>query len=423
MSRARHGSYLFKRPGSENWYVKLRSPAGRVEKSLGTSDYREAHAKAGPMIAQHKAALLAARPRVETTWVREYEPGLHTGLNDERIFATVTELHYLGEDGHTIRTEPNGVLARLLVGVGHPVPFSAKQEFRMLDEAHDNRPTVAKKNGDDAILATYLSHRNIAGRFRQEAEATWAIYKKLTNSKPLKDATRDDGRLLVKHFADARNKTATIAKKLGWLRAAVELAIDEGKLTFNPFAKIVAEGDDELRRKPLTDGDMAVCKQNLTARSKSGRYKLSQSDQLLFRVLATTGMRLGEAFQIDGEQIEREIRYCFVGTKTEASRRRVPFPADLLPCLPAKISGPLFTGNPKAASKRLNDFLDDCGLTDPSIVVHSLRHRAADRLRAYECPIDVRRAILGHEDASVSEGYGEGFPVKILREWIDKIGF
>jgi integrase len=196
-------------------------------------------------------------------------------------------------------------------------------------------PTVAKKNGDDAIMDTYLSHRNIAGRFRQEAEATWALYKKLTNSKPLKDATRDDGRLLVKHFADACNKTATIAKKLGWLRAAVELAIDEGKLTFNPFAKVVAEGDDELRRKPLTDDDMAVCKHNLSKRSKSGRFKLSEFDRLLFRVLATTGMRLGEAFQIDGEQIEREIRYCFVGTKTEASRRRVPFPADLLPYLPA----------------------------------------------------------------------------------------
>jgi hypothetical protein len=44
-ARARHGSYLFKRPGSENWYIKLRSPTGRVEKSLGTSDYREADAK------------------------------------------------------------------------------------------------------------------------------------------------------------------------------------------------------------------------------------------------------------------------------------------------------------------------------------------------------------------------------------------
>jgi hypothetical protein len=94
MARAKHGSYLFQRPGSENYYVKLRSPAGRVERSLGTSDRREAEVIAGPMITAHKAALLAARPRVETTWVREYEPGLHTGLEGERIYATATELHW-----------------------------------------------------------------------------------------------------------------------------------------------------------------------------------------------------------------------------------------------------------------------------------------------------------------------------------------
>ena len=32
---------------------------------------------------------------------------------------------------------------------------------------------------DDAILDTYLEHRNLAGRFRAEAEATWATYKRL----------------------------------------------------------------------------------------------------------------------------------------------------------------------------------------------------------------------------------------------------
>lgn len=415
MARARHGSYLFRRPGSENWYVKLRSPAGRIEKSLGTSDYREAEVKAGPLIIAHKAALLAAKPRVEMTWEREYEPGLHIGLNGERIYATPTELHYLDET--PIRIASNGVTVRRLVARGS---LSAHTEFSMLDAAHGEapppRPKVPTKNGDDdAILDTYLDHRNLAGRFRAEAEATWATYKRLTNSKPLRNATRDDGRLLVKHFIDAGNKTATVVKKVGWLRAAVQLAIDEGKLTFNPFARIVSEGNDEVRRKPLTEDDMATCKQHFA--------DLSENDQLLFRVLATTGMRLGEAFQIDSEQTEREIRYCVVGTKTEASRRRIPFPANLLLHLPKKIKGSLFTGNVKAASKRLNDFLDDCGLTDPSVVIHSLRHRAADRLRAYECPVDIRRAILGHEDSSVSEGYGEGFPVKILREWIDKIGF
>jgi integrase len=411
MTRAKHGSYIFQRPGSENYYVKLRSPAGRVEKSLGTSDRRKAEVIAGPLVTAHKAALLAARPRVETTWMREYEPGLHTGLNDERIFATGTDLHYLDEQGHTTRTEPNGVLSRRLVGG----PLSAKREFEAFDQAFDERPAVPKKNGDDQLLDTYLDHRNITGYARREAETVWRTFKELTSNKALKDCTRDDGRLLAQHFKDAGNKSATVVKKVSWLRAAVRLAIKEGRLQLNPFAEVVAEDDDKLKRKPLGDADMKICKKNLGT--------LSESDQLLFRFLATTGTRLGEAFQIDGEATELGVRYVIVGTKTEASQRRVPLPADMLAHLPKKIVGPLFTGDTRAASTRLNRFLDERGLTDPSIVVHSLRHRAADRLRAYECPIDIRRAILGHEDRSVSEGYGEGFSVKLLRKWIDRIGF
>ena len=37
------------------------------------------------MIAEHKAALLAARPRLEATWQHEYEPGLHVGPDGGRI--------------------------------------------------------------------------------------------------------------------------------------------------------------------------------------------------------------------------------------------------------------------------------------------------------------------------------------------------
>jgi hypothetical protein len=44
-------------------------------------------------------------------------------------------------------------------------------------------------------------------------------------------------------------------------------------------------------------------------------------------------------------------------------------------------------------------------------------------LRAAGCPEDIRRSILGHEEETVAAGYGEGFPVTLLRKWIDKIGF
>ena len=409
MARAKHGSYIFQRPGSENWWVKLRSPTGRVEKSLHTVDRREAEIAALPLIRDHKAALLAARPRFETGWWYEYEPGReHVGSEGQRIIATNQALIFLDANGAILRTTPNG-------GLQYRHPTRLKEpSFELFDRERAAAPP--KKNGDDEILDTYLNHRNIEGYARSEAETVWRTFKELTSNKALKDCTRDDGRLLAQHFKDAGNKSATVVKKVSWLRAAVRLAIKEGRLQFNPFAEVVAEDDDKLKRKPLSDADMKVCKKNLGT--------LGESDQLLFRFLATTGARLGEAFQINGEATELGVRYVVIGSKTEASQRRVPLPADMLAHLPKKIVGPLFTGDTSAASTRLNRFLDDeCGLTDPSIVLHSLRHRAADRLRAYECPIDIRRAILGHEDRSVSEGYGEGFSVKLLRKWIDCISF
>jgi hypothetical protein len=104
----------------------------------------------------------------------------------------------------------------------------------------------------------------------------------------------------------------------------------------------------------------------------------------------------------------------------------------VLPYLPTAIKGKLF-GNYKsetefkritaAASKRLNRFLNDCGIVDPRKVVHTLRHRAQDQLRAAECPQDIRWALLGHEEKTVAEDYGKGFSVPQLKRWIDRIGF
>jgi hypothetical protein len=45
------------------------------------------------------------------------------------------------------------------------------------------------------------------------------------------------------------------------------------------------------------------------------------------------------------------------------------------------------------------------------------------KTRAAGCPEDIRWAILGHEEQTVAAGYGEGFPVPLLKQWIDKIGF
>jgi integrase len=277
------------------------------------------------------------------------------------------------------------------------------------------RPKVAVKNGDDALLETYLKHANLARYSEHEARNTWSLYKTLTDSKSLKDATRDDGRKLVTYFENQGLKSATIRKKITWLGAACNLAIKEGNLKFNPFVSITPKRDDSEVRLPLDDANMKAIKREL--------HRIDKSDQVLLRLLACTGMRLSEAFEITSEAKERGVRYVIVGHKTEQSKRRVPLPAGVLAHLPKVVKGQLFGDNPAAASKRLNRFLRDIGIVDSRKVVHSLRHRAQDRLRAAGCPQDVRWALLGHEEKTVAAGYGEGFPVPLLKRWIDKIGF
>jgi site-specific recombinase XerC len=164
---------------------------------------------------------------------------------------------------------------------------------------------VPTKSGDDAFLETYLRHAGVTGHFEREARAVWAVFRTLTDGKRLADCDRDDGRALVAHYESLGLKTATVQKKLMWLNAAVNLAIKEGKPKFNPFSGVVPKPDKQTRRLtrrlPLDDADIKNAKRNLG--------KLDDGDALLFRVLATTGMRLSEAFEIDGEQKERGASY------------------------------------------------------------------------------------------------------------------
>ena len=110
--------------------------------------------------------------------------------------------------------------------------------------------------------------------------------------------------MLVKQFIDQGLKSATVKKKIGWLNALAHFAIKEGKLKFNPFSGIMPDMDDSERRLPLSDADMKTIKRNLDK-----RQRFSKTDKLLVRLLASTGLRLSEAFEVDGEEKERGVRY------------------------------------------------------------------------------------------------------------------
>jgi integrase len=292
------------------------------------------------------------------------------------------------------------------------------------DEQRALRPFIkAKASADDSIIDTWLAQRGINKHLAMEATSAWSLFKDLVKNKPLKHCTRNDGRMLVKALLDSGNKTQTVAKKVGHLRAAVNLAIDDGKLLFNPFRNVTPPITDELVRIPLSREDMVLVNAHV--------HELRLSDQLLWKWLASTGMRLEEPFQVREEFEEDGIRYIVIGTKTDQSKRRVPLPDCVMAMLPDRIMGPVFQDSAETAAKRIRYFLRRLGIShdrrkgtgDPRKVIHSLRHRAADRLRAVRCPLEIQHQILGHEVKTVASGYGHGHPVATLKEWIDKISY
>ncbi|WP_159016600.1 tyrosine-type recombinase/integrase [Cognatiluteimonas profundi] len=150
------------------------------------------------------------------------------------------------------------------------------------------------------------------------------------------------------------------------------------------------------------------------------------------RIMAYSGMRLGEAAQLTVADLrmERGIWVWDVNEemdskklKTEASRRLVPVHSRLMDIgvrdFVGRCSGHLLaaewrtTNNPTRGavdklSKLLNRRLRDAGIGDPKKTgAHSFRHTVSARLRDASVPVYQIADILGHEVESITTGrYG-----------------
>ena len=54
-------------------------------------------------------------------------------------------------------------------------------------------------------------------------------------------------------------------------------------------------------------------------------------------------------------------------------------------------------------------------------VIHGMRHSFRDRLRAVEAPTDMIDQLGGWTLKSVGQGYGDGYDLKLLIKYLDKI--
>ena len=75
--------------------------------------------------------------------------------------------------------------------------------------------------------------------------------------------------------------------------------------------------------------------------------------------------------------------------------------------------------NANSASAAINRWLQP--RVPDGCVVHSFRHSHQDRLRRFECPLDIADAIGGWATAGVPQKYGSGCGLEVKARWMERI--
>lgn len=454
----RHGHYLYKRRDSVNWYLRLVYPPElhgkegfekkRLEKCLGTPDRDEALVIALPQIQRHKQTLLMVRslyrkggretvpnPLYDAGSDRafRFEPGReHINSDGSRVIATPEQVLHLDAGGRITKTEPNVFTSEVVIKSHTVWDCSPKQALamgmtpeRVATMTFKKQPPKPKAEPDPdlKLLQDFLDLQTRTKHYENDARNTWKRWKAFIGDKPLSKCTRDDGRAFVKHLRaqDPPPAPVTLRKWVSLLKAPIAHGLPQHDPRQDIFHRLIGKVSRQTIRIPLTEAEMALFREKALPEQGSEETRL-------WAMMAMTGMRPSECTAVREEFEEGGIRYLMIGVgdkqaKSPTSIRRVPIPDALMPFLPDKIVGPLFTKGEVRLGANLLRAIRRIGITDKRKVVYSLRHRAHDRMRGVRCPPDIQREIVGHDIETVHHHYGVGSPMWMLKEWIEHIGW
>lgn len=294
------------------------------------------------------------------------------------------------------------------------------------------------KSGDtitDALelhIATNRKRDDV--KFTTYARRAFESLVRVTGNKAIKDFTREDARRFIARGLEESLKTATIRRRLNSYRAVWSAYKRERDHQMaNPFENlsIPGEGEDADKRSTLTHEELerlvAACKEK------------DDEVRWILALLIDTGARLAEVVgaTLDDIKLDAEIPHLVIkphpwrSLKNANSSRTVPlvgvslWAAQRVRAMAAPdqvFAFPRYTSQDQCkathASNTLAGWIRRLPMEHTS---HDLRHTMADRLRAIQCPKDIRYAIDGHAAQDVGDTYGSGYGLKVKAEWLTKV--
>ena len=284
-------------------------------------------------------------------------------------------------------------------------------------------------------LEVYLQHKG-QGRpktFRLAAERSCNYVIGLCGNKPLSGYTRQDA-LQFRDWLVARGLTgSSITRNFSYLKAVINFALSEYALEVrNPFIGVYHDRSaGVLVRKPIPIEAIRDVQSECHAIDDDMRW--------LIALISDTGMRLAEGAGLlkqdfigldTGQPYVRVTKHPWRNLKTASSERKIPLVGESLWAArriseadnASDFAFPRYNRtSPTAAnsaSAALNKWLKQ--YVPVGCTMHSFRHSMRDRLRAVQCPADITDQIGGWTTDGVGQGYGSGYPLSVLQEWLER---
>ena len=329
------------------------------------------------------------------------------------------------------------VAAKVIASKLHSYWLSLRLTTLDLPAAHllKSIPSVTSASGTPTLTDSLAVYLKLKGVGRSEYFVTTAHRNidyviKCLGCRPIDQYTSADTAKYRDWLVEKGLASSSVKRVFSSVKAIVNLAINElGVESKNPFAGVyLASRDDAKKRKPLSINSLKHLQNTCMEADDDLRW--------LVAMINDTGMRLAEAAGLHVDDIVLgDVPYVWVrpqawrSLKTVSSERKIPLVGASLwaakriksmsdsYCFPRYVDG--IKCNSNSASAALNKWLKTA--TRQDVVIHGLRHTFRDRLRAVEAPLDMIDQLGGWSLQSVGQGYGDGYSIEKLSEWMLKI--
>ena len=338
-------------------------------------------------------------------------------------------------------------------------PSYKKLAFEFLKtEAQANRVRLARQNGEhvktptlsvgrttfDALITKWAGLATASPKTEKAFRATFNELLKIHPGLYVETASKAH----ILRWRDAlmndKQSAGTIDKKLSYLKAVFNVAVENDFVTVNPVKGIKPPAaSDKKARLPFTVDELHTL---FKSEVYSGARPLGGGGEAAFwlpLMALYTGSRLEELAQLQRKDLEKDDALGWfmsisdiaedASVKSENARRRVPIHSELLnfglveyldglkgaseeyifPDLRPDING-YRGGN---FSKWFGRYRRAVGIKDPRKVFHSFRHCFIDACRECSVPRELRDVIVGHSNQNVASEYGTGtYPLEPIFE-------